>query len=117
MACDRAEVSEAMDTAGGSTATVERATDVGERWWSCLGARAGRERGKGCSVEGTNEQGEVVERGAGSKGGEGVRRWPENAWTWARPRRGRRREVRDGGPDGWGPRGRERERARTSGQH
>jgi hypothetical protein len=34
-----------------------------------------------------------------------VRRWPENARTWAHPRRGhgRGREVRDGGPDGSGP--------------
>jgi hypothetical protein len=28
------------------------------------------------------------ERGAGLKRGEDVRRWPENARSWARPRRG-----------------------------
>jgi hypothetical protein len=38
----------------------------------------------------------VGERGAGLKRGEGIRRWPENARTWARPRQGRGREVRDG---------------------
>jgi hypothetical protein len=37
------------------------------------------ERGRGCSAEGANEHGEVGERGAGSKGDEGVRRWLENA--------------------------------------
>jgi hypothetical protein len=31
-----------------------------------------------------------------------VRRWPENVRTWARPWREHGREVRDGGPDGWG---------------
>jgi hypothetical protein len=32
-----------------------------------------------------------------------VRRWPENAWTCARPWWGCGREVRDGGPNGWSP--------------
>jgi hypothetical protein len=41
----------------GSTAVVEQAAGVGERWRSCLDARAGRERGRGCSAEGANEQG------------------------------------------------------------
>jgi hypothetical protein len=40
-----------------------------------MDARVGRERGRGCSAEGANEQGEVGERGAGSKGVEGVWRW------------------------------------------
>jgi hypothetical protein len=83
--------------------------DFGERRQSCLDARAGRE----CLAEGANEQGEVGERGASSKGGEGVRRWPGSARTWDRPRR----ECADGrlgtGPEGWGPRGSERGRARA----
>jgi hypothetical protein len=57
----------------------------------------------------------VGERGAGSKGGEGVRRWSENVRTLARPRR----ECVGGrlgtGPDGWGPRASERGRARARG--
>jgi hypothetical protein len=70
VASDRAKLTGATNTAGCSTSTVERAVDVREQRWSCLDARAGRE----ISVEGANEQGEVGERGAGSKGGEGVRR-------------------------------------------
>jgi hypothetical protein len=70
-------------------------TVFGERWRNLSGsvrrARVGRET----SVEGANEQGEVGERGTRSKGAMGVRRWPENAQTWARPRRGCGREVRD----------------------
>jgi hypothetical protein len=46
----------------------------------------------------------VVEQGAGLKRGAGVRTWPENARSWARPWRGDRgREVEDehiGGDDG-----------------
>jgi hypothetical protein len=49
---------------------------------------AERERGREVSAEGTNEQGEVGERGTGLKRGEDVRRWPEIARSWARPRRG-----------------------------
>jgi hypothetical protein len=47
--------------------------------------------------------------------GRGLRKWLENARSWVRPRRGERgREVRDTeGADGWGPRGREKERARA----
>jgi hypothetical protein len=74
---------------GSSTVTVEWVADVSERRRSCLDTCAARERGRGCSVEGANEKGEMGERGVGSKGDEGVRRWPGNARTWARPRRGR----------------------------
>jgi hypothetical protein len=46
----------------------------------------------------------VGEWDVGSKGGEGVQRWSENVRTWARPRQGRGREVREAeGADGWGP--------------
>jgi hypothetical protein len=39
--------------------------------------------------------GDVGEQGAGFKRGAGAQSWPENARTWARPRRGDRgREVR-----------------------
>jgi hypothetical protein len=100
-------------TRRGSTTVEERAAGFGERWRSFLDARAGRERGRGCSGEGANEQGEVGERGASSKGGEGMRRWPGNARTWACPRwecAGERLGTRS---DGWGPRGSERGRARA----
>jgi hypothetical protein len=53
----------------------------------------------------------VGEQGAGFKRGTGARSWPENARSWARPRRGDRgREVRDAliGGDGGTERGRER---------
>jgi hypothetical protein len=56
----------------GSTAVVEQTVDFGERRRSYLDARAGRERGRECSAEGANEQGEVGERGAGSKGARGA---------------------------------------------
>jgi hypothetical protein len=40
----------------------------------------------------------MSEQGAGLKRGTGTGTWPENARSWARPRRGDRgREVRDGG--------------------
>jgi hypothetical protein len=76
------------------------------------GTRVGRERGRGSSAESTNEEGEVGERGAGSKGGEGVR-CPENAWTWSRPQWGCGREFRDRGSNWWGPWASERGRARA----
>jgi hypothetical protein len=47
-----------------------------------------REIGRGGSTEGASERGEVGEQGAGLKRGAGARTWPENAQTWARPRRG-----------------------------
>jgi hypothetical protein len=43
--------------------TVERARDHGERWRSFLGARAERERGRGCSAGGTTERGRASECG------------------------------------------------------
>jgi hypothetical protein len=66
---------------------VERTMDFGERWQSCLDARAGRE----CLAEGANEQGEVGERGASSKGA--------RACGGGRGLRGRGR-VHDGGMGG-----------------
>jgi hypothetical protein len=57
---------------------------------------AERERGREGWEEGANERGEVGEQGTRLKRGTGARTWPENAWTWARPRRGDRgREVED----------------------
>jgi hypothetical protein len=53
-----------------------------------LVASAERERGRGGSAEGASEQGEVGEQGARLKRGGGARTWPENAQSWARPRRG-----------------------------
>jgi hypothetical protein len=60
-------------------------------------------------AEGANEQGELGERGGGSKGVEGVQRWPKNARTWARPWRGCASGRLGTGPDGWGLQVRERE--------
>jgi hypothetical protein len=55
-----------------------------------------RERERESWAEDTSGRGEVGEQGAGFKRGAGARLWPENARTWARPRRGDRgREVRD----------------------
>jgi hypothetical protein len=39
-------------------------------------------------AEGANERGEVGEQGTGLKRGADARTWPENARSWARPRRG-----------------------------
>jgi hypothetical protein len=39
-------------------------------------------------AEGASERGEVGEQGVGLKRGAGAGTWPENARTWARPRRG-----------------------------
>jgi hypothetical protein len=64
------------------------------RWTSAGGGRGSWFAG--CRVEGANGRGEVGEQGAGFKRGAGARSWPENARTWARPRRGDHgREVRD----------------------
>jgi hypothetical protein len=102
-----AELTRATDTVGSPTTTVERAADVGEWRRNSLGARAGQERGQECSAEGANEQGEVGERGTGSKGA--------RACGGGRGLRGRGRVHGGGlggrlgtGSDGWGPRGRER---------
>jgi hypothetical protein len=62
-----------------------------------LPARVGKAReGARGWAEGANERGEVGEQGAGLKKGARAWTWPENARTWARPRRGDRgREVED----------------------
>jgi hypothetical protein len=62
-----------------------------------ISARVGRARERqGGLAEGANERGEVGEQGARLKRGMGAGTWPENAWTWVRPRRGDRgREVWD----------------------
>jgi hypothetical protein len=73
------------------------------RRWTSVGGGGGprfawaeRERGQESWAEGANGRGEVGEQGMGFKRGVGARSWPENARTWARPRRGDRgREVRD----------------------
>jgi hypothetical protein len=86
---------------------TEQATNGGGWWWSSLHAWVERERGRASLAEGANERGEVGEQGAGLKRGVGARTWPENAWTWARPRReivGEWLET----ADKWGRRDRER---------
>jgi hypothetical protein len=85
---------------------AERAAVDGERWWSSLFARAERERGRGGLAEGASERGEVGEQGAGLKRGVGAGTWPENARTWACPRRGIVGK-RLGTADRWGRRDRE----------
>jgi hypothetical protein len=58
----------------------------------------------------------VGEQGTGLKRGVGAWTWPENARSWAHPRRGDRgREVRDELTGGDG--GAERERVRARGRH
>jgi hypothetical protein len=69
-------------------AVAEWTTVFGERRWSYLVACAELERGREGSAEGASERGELGERGVGLKRGEDVRRWPEIARSWARPRRG-----------------------------
>jgi hypothetical protein len=60
-------------------------------------AWAKRERGQGGLAEGATKRGEVGEQGVGLKKGTGARTLPENARSWARPRReDGGREVRDG---------------------
>jgi hypothetical protein len=54
---------------------------------ACVGTT--RERARGLA-EDANERGEVGEPGARLKRGTGARMWPENARSWARPRRGDR---------------------------
>jgi hypothetical protein len=85
------------------TAAVERAASFGEQRRSYLDARAGR----GCSAESTNEQRKWASRVQAIKGlgREEVSR--KCADVGASTTRVCGREVRDEGPDGWGPRGRE----------
>jgi hypothetical protein len=96
---DRAELTGAIDTAGSSTATVERATGVGGRWRGSGCARRARERERGGSAEGASERGEVGEQGARLKR-------VTDAGMWARPQRGIVGE-RLGTTDRWGRRDRE----------
>jgi hypothetical protein len=51
-------------------------------------ARRARERGREGPAEGPSERGKVGERDTGLKRGGNVKRWPEIARSWARPRRG-----------------------------
>jgi hypothetical protein len=79
-----------------------------------LVACTGRERWRESPVEGSNEQGEVGERGTGSKGARACR-GGRRTHGHGRVHGGEcGRKVRDAeGTDGWGPRGREKERARA----
>jgi hypothetical protein len=92
---------------------VERAAGFGERRRSCLVARAGRERGRGSSAEGANEQGEWASgvqalKGRGHAEVVGKRADVSASTAWVRVR-----EVRDGGSDLWGPLASERGCARA----
>jgi hypothetical protein len=64
-----------------ATVAAEQAAVEGGRWRSSLHAWAERERGREGFAEGANERGEVGEQGTGA------RTLPENARTWAHPRR------------------------------
>jgi hypothetical protein len=80
------------------------------RRWTSAGGGGGsrfacveRERGRESWAEGANGRGEVGEQGAWFKRGAGARSWPENARSWARPRRGDHgREVRNALTSGTG---------------
>jgi hypothetical protein len=78
---DKAELTEATDMVGARRRPPNRreTTERGDGTpWAC----AERERGRGCSAEGSTEQGRVSERGRG----------PEKAWA-----RGSWRETRGRG--------------------
>jgi hypothetical protein len=65
------------------------------RWMSADGGRAPCSRGQS-EREGERAGQRAQKQGAGLKRGAAARTWPENAWTWARPRRGDHgREVED----------------------
>jgi hypothetical protein len=53
----------------------------GATWTHAQGER----EGEGARLRAQMSRGKWGERGVGSKGVEGMRRWPENARTWARP--------------------------------
>jgi hypothetical protein len=80
VAGDRVELTGATDASGSSTATVERATDVGGQWRSSLVTRAEQERGRGGLAEGASERGEVGEQGTNFKRDAGMRTWPGRLW-------------------------------------
>jgi hypothetical protein len=71
-ASDAAELTEEMRghglNDGRGTTVAERRRSLVSGGGDCLVARAGRERGRESSAEGASEQGEVGERGTGSKG-------------------------------------------------
>jgi hypothetical protein len=77
--------------------TAERVAADDGRGRSSVLAWAKRERGQGGLAEGATKRGEVGEQGVGLKRGTVARTLPENAGSWARPRREYRgREVRVG---------------------
>jgi hypothetical protein len=84
-----------MGRGADATVTTERQQSMsGGGEALCLRGQT-RERARGLA-EGANERGEVSKQGTGLKRGTSVGTWPENARSWARPRRGDRgREVRD----------------------
>jgi hypothetical protein len=112
---EKAELTEATDT------TRARRWPQNEWWRSSLGTCAERERGRGCSAEGATERGRASECGGVQKRLGHVKAWPENARSWARPRR-RAQAIRGGrfgqvGPIGQRERTSERASALTSGAH
>jgi hypothetical protein len=100
----------------GSTTTVERTADERASSGGAPWALTEQERGRGRLAEGTSEQEEVGERGVGSKRGRGRAEVAVKCANMGASTVGvRGREVRDGGPNGWGLGGTERERARARG--
>jgi hypothetical protein len=69
---------------------------------------AGQERGRGCSTEGANEQGKWASGVRALKGSRCAEVAGKCADMGASKDGVRGREVRDEGPDEWGPRGGER---------
>jgi hypothetical protein len=123
---EKAELTEATDT------TRARRWPQNEWWRSSLGTCAERERGRGCSAEGATERGRASECGGVQKRLGHVKAWPENARSWARPRRRaqaiRGRRFRQATPigqrertgfcaDEWGPRNRESEHVCAEGTY
>jgi hypothetical protein len=113
VAGDSTELTWATDTAGSSTAIVERAAGIGRRWRGYGRARKARERARGFGrvrewERGGGRAGREAQKGRGGADVAG-----ERANVGASTARDRGREVRDeltGGDDGTE---RERERARA----
>jgi hypothetical protein len=68
VAGDRAELTRATDAAGSSTATVERAADVGGRWRGSGRARRARERARGVRLRAQVSEGRWASKARGSNG-------------------------------------------------
>ena len=94
MAGVREELTGATDAAGSSSATVERAADVGGRWWGSGRARRARERG-GVRLRAQVSEGRWASRNEAQKWRVCEDVAEERADVGASMAGGRGREVRD----------------------